>query len=391
MSEWRPDHPIYVDTPAILANAVTAWQAAPALAVDTEANSLHSYTERTSLIQVSTRDQDYIVDPIALTDLDAFGALLADPTIEKVLHAAENDILALKRDYGFAAHNVFDTMLASRILGLPRVGLGDLIRENFGVSLDKRMQRYDWSTRPLDPAALAYATEDTHYLLDLRDHLYQQLVAADRWEEARQEFERLGRAEPVQRVFDPDAFWRVKGAHDILPRERAVLRELYRFRDDQARQLDRPPFKVLADASLVELSRAQPQSSDDLRRLTHLSHYQARKYGPAILAAVRAGQGAPIPYRPRDNDRPDDATLERFEALRAWRKATAAERGIEPDVLLSNAALWTLARRLPATVDEIAAHDIMTDYKLRRYGESLLALLHTAPNEQTPPAPGAPN
>ena len=350
MSEWRPDHPIYVDTPAILANAVTAWQAAPALAVDTEANSLHSYTERTSLIQVSTRDQDYIVDPIALTDLDAFGALLADPTIEKVLHAAENDILALKRDYGFAAHNVFDTMLASRILGLPRVGLGDLIRENFGVSLDKRMQRYDWSTRPLDPAALAYATEDTHYLLDLRDHLYQQLVAADRWEEARQEFERLGRAEPVQRVFDPDAFWRVKGAHDILPRERAVLRELYRFRDDQARQL-----------------------------------------GPAILAAVRAGQGAPIPYRPRDNDRPDDATLERFEALRAWRKATAAERGIEPDVLLSNAALWTLARRLPATVDEIAAHDIMTDYKLRRYGESLLALLHTAPNEQTPPAPGAPN
>lgn len=379
MSEWRPDHPVYIDTPIALDEAAAAWRAAPALAVDTEANSLHSYTERTSLIQVSTRDQDYILDPIALTGLNALGVLLADPGIEKVFHAAENDILALKRDYGFVAHNVFDTMLASRILGLPRVGLGDLIRENFGVSLDKRMQRYDWSTRPLDPAALAYATEDTHYLLDLRDQLYRQLMAADRWEEARQEFERLGRAEPVQRVFDPDAFWRVKGAHDIQPRERAVLRELYRFRDEQARQLDRPPFKVLADASLIELSRAQPHSTDDLRPLAHLSHYQARKYGVGILAAVKTGQSAPIPYRPRDNDRPDDATLERFEALRAWRKATAAERGVEPDVLLSNAALWTLARRVPTTVDEIAALDVMTDYKVRHYGDAILTVLRAGP------------
>ncbi len=378
MSEWRPDHPVYIDTPTALAEAVAAWRAAPALAVDTEANSLHSYTERTSLIQVSTRDQDYIVDPIALADLDAFGALLADSGIEKVLHAAENDILALKRDYGFVAHNVFDTMLASRILGLPRVGLGDLIREHFGVSLDKRMQRYDWSTRPLDPAALAYATEDTHYLLELRDRLYRQLMEADRWEEARQEFERLGRAEPVQRVFDPDAFWRVKGAHDIQPRERAVLRELYRFRDEQARELDRPPFKVLADATLIELSRTQPRDTDDLRRLAHLSHYQARKYGAGILAAIKTGQSAPTPHRPRDNDRPDDAMLERFEALRAWRKTIAAERGVEPDVLLSNAALWTLARRMPTTVDEIGALDVMTDYKLRSYGNAILAVLRAS-------------
>ena len=378
MSEWRPDHPVYIDTPTALAEAVAAWRAAPALAVDTEANSLHSYTERTSLIQVSTRDQDYIVDPIALADLDAFGALLADSGIEKVLHAAENDILALKRDYGFVAHNVFDTMLASRILGLPRVGLGDLIREHFGVSLDKRMQRYDWSTRPLDPAALAYATEDTHYLLELRDRLYRQLMEADRWEEARQEFERLGRAEPVQRVFDPDAFWRVKGANDIQPRERAVLRELYRFRDEQARELDRPPFKVLADATLIELSRTQPRDTDDLRRLAHLSHYQARKYGAGILAAIKTGQSAPTPHRPRDNDRPDDAMLERFEALRAWRKTIAAERGVEPDVLLSNAALWTLARRMPTTVDEIGALDVMTDYKLRSYGNAILAVLRAS-------------
>lgn len=386
MSEWRPDYPIYVDTPAALDEAVAIWQGSPSLAMDTEANSLHSYTERTSLIQVSTRDRDFIVDPIALTDLEGLRPLLTNPAIEKVFHAAENDILALKRDYGFVVVNVFDTMLASRILGLPRVGLGDLIRENFGVTLDKRMQRYDWATRPLDPAALAYAIEDTHYLLDLRDRLHRQLIQTDHWDEARQEFERLGRAEPVLRVFDPDAFWRVKGAHDIQPRERAVLRELYTFRDEQARQLDRPPFKVMSDATLIALSRAQPRSTDDLRRVTELSHYQARKYGTGILAAIKVGQSASTPPRRRDHDRPDDAMIERFEVLRAWRKATAAERGIEPDVLMSNAALWTLARRVPTTVDEMAALDVMTDYKLRRYGDAILAVLRAAPGDIRPPA-----
>jgi ribonuclease D len=350
--------PRYINSSTGLAQAIAEWAVEPALAVDTEANSLHSYTERTSLIQVSTRDQDYLVDPIALTDLSALGPVLADPSIEKVFHAAENDILGLKRDFGLSPQGVFDTMLASRILGIPRVGLADLLREHFGVTLDKRMQRYDWSTRPLDPAALAYAVEDTHYLLPLRDILRAQLETAGRWEEARQEFERLGRTTPVARVFDTEAFWRVKGAYEIGPRERAVLRELYRYRDEQARALDRPPFKVLSDGLLIELSRAQPRSLDELRRSNILSHFLVRRYGQGVLEAIRTGQSAPTPQRPRDQDRPDETVMERYERLRVWRKAAGADHGVDPDVILSNAALWTLARQAPRTLEAIAALDV---------------------------------
>ncbi|MFN8484614.1 MAG: ribonuclease D [Anaerolineae bacterium] len=365
----------YISAPTDLSTALAEWTAVPALAVDTEANSLHSYTEHTSLVQVSTRHGDYIIDPIAVPDLSPLAPLFANPSIEKVFHAAENDILGLKRDFGFEVHGIFDTMLASRILGMPRVGLADLLQEAFGVTLDKRMQRYDWGTRPLDPAALAYAAEDTHYLLPLRDRLTEALVAADRWEEARQEFERLGRVSPTLRTFDADGFWRVKGVYEVAPRERAIVRELYRFRDEQARAADRPPFKVLSDSILIRLAQAQPHSLDELRRAEILTPYLLRRYGQGVLAAVRAGQSAPIPQRQRDHDRPDEETQGRFEALRVWRKATGAERGVDPDVILSNAALWALARRAPATLAALQALDVMTDYKSRVYGEQIIAVL----------------
>lgn len=367
--------PVYINTPASLAHAATEWSAAPALAIDTEANSLHSYSERIALIQISTRDRDYIVDPFALDDLSPLAPILDDPRIEKVFHAAENDILGLKRDFGYSVHGVFDTMWASRILGIPRIGLADLLREHFDVTLDKRMQRYDWNTRPLDPAALTYAVEDTHYLLGLRDILYSQLVAADRWEEARQEFERMGRVTPTPRTFDAESFWRVKGVYDIQPRERAILRELYRYRDEQAREADRPPFKVLADSLLIELSKAQPRTLEELRRAQILTPYLMRRFGRGVIDAVREGLEAPIPQRPRDGDRPDDTILERFEALRVWRKTAGAARGIDPDVVLSNAALWTLARQSPRTLDALMALDVMSEYKAGLYGLAILGIL----------------
>ncbi|MFN8498136.1 MAG: HRDC domain-containing protein [Anaerolineae bacterium] len=365
----------YISTPAALTTALAEWALAPALAVDTEANSLHSYTEHPSLVQISTRQADYIIDPIALPDLSSVAPLFADAAIEKVFHAAENDILGLKRDFGFEVHGIFDTMLGSRILGMPRVGLADLLQEAFGVTLDKRMQRYDWGTRPLDPAALAYAAEDTHYLLPLRDKLAEALVAADRWEEARQEFERLGRVSPTPRTFDTEAFWRVKGMYEVSPRERAIVRELYRFRDEQARAADRPPFKVLSDSILIRLAQAQPHTLDEMRRSEILTPYLLRRYGQGALAAIRAGQTAPIPQRQRDHDRPDEDTQARFEALRAWRKGVGAARGVDPDVVLSNAALWTLARRAPTTLEALQALDVMTEYKSRLYGEQILAVL----------------
>ena len=168
--------PVLVDTQAGFEAMMAVLVREPILALDTESDSLYRYYYKVCLIQVSTPAIDYVVDPLHLPDLAAFGSLMADPAIEKVFHAAENDILVMKRDLGFRFCNIFDTMLAARILGWPRVGLAALLAEHFGIELDKRTQLTDWGQRPLTPVQLSYAGLDSHYLLPFRDLLHQELA-----------------------------------------------------------------------------------------------------------------------------------------------------------------------------------------------------------------------
>ncbi|HID88596.1 MAG TPA: ribonuclease D, partial [Anaerolineae bacterium] len=179
------------------------------VAVDTESNSLYAYHERVCLIQFSTRDADYIVDPLAGLDLSPLGDLFADPAVQKVFHAAEQDVANLKRDFGFRFDSLFDTMWAARILGWPRVGLADVLWETFGVRTDKRYQRYNWGKRPLPPEALKYASRDTHYLLPLRDLQVEALERSGRMEEAAEVFAQLAETPPASNPFGPSAFWRL--------------------------------------------------------------------------------------------------------------------------------------------------------------------------------------
>ena len=135
------------------------------IAVDTESNSLHAYRERVCLLQFSTAQQDYVLDPLAMTDLSALGPVLLDPAIEKIFHAAEYDILCLRRDYGFGFDNIFDTMQAGRILGRKLAGLDRLLEDKFGLKVSKRLQKADWGARPLSPELLAVRGPG-HSLLD---------------------------------------------------------------------------------------------------------------------------------------------------------------------------------------------------------------------------------
>ena len=146
-----------LDTPAALEALSVELRGEPALALDTESDSLYRYHYRVCVIQLSTATADYILDPLNLPDLALLGTWLADPTVEKVFHAAENDILVLKRDFGFAFARIFDTMLAARILGWQRVSLAALLAEQYGVKLDKRAQLTDWGRRPLSREQLSYA------------------------------------------------------------------------------------------------------------------------------------------------------------------------------------------------------------------------------------------
>jgi ribonuclease D len=364
-----------IDTPATFEVLLAELRTARILAFDTESDSLYRYFYKVCVIQLSTGKADYIIDPLGLPDMAPLGELMADPDVEKIFHAAENDILVLKRDFGFEFASIFDTMLAARILGWRQVGLAALLQEHFGVKLDKRAQLTDWGRRPLTPEQLSYAHLDSHYLLPLRELLLQELKERDRWNEARETFSALPRVTYVEKPFDPEGYWRNKGARDLSPQGLAVLRELYLWRDAKARDLDLPPFKVIDDRSLAHLSEAQPQRAGELA----LSSYQANHFGREVLEAIRRGQGAlppPLPARAHHNGfRPDPDTMARYDRLRAWRTNCAARRGVESDVVLTNDVILAVARAAPATMEELSALDVLGPWKLQEYGPDLLNVL----------------
>jgi ribonuclease D len=348
--------------------------AQPAVAVDTESNSLYAYQERICLIQLSIPAADFLVDPLAGLNLQPLGEIFADPAIQKVFHAADQDVAGLKRDFRFRFSNLFDTMWAGRILGWPRVGLGAILEELFSVKANKRYQRYNWGERPLRPEALAYARLDVHYLLPLRDRQIKELAQAGRSEEAGEVFEELAQTAGATSPYGPEAFWRVKGAQRLRERERAVLWELYLWRDRVAQARDRPPFKVISDMALVALARSRPRAWRELEGIAGLTPYLIGRYGRALLSAVQRGEQGPAPRFPR-RPRPPSAVLERYRALQSWRKELAAARGVDPDVILSNATLQTLARQNPATLEDMAGTAGLSPWKHRVYGPEILRVL----------------
>jgi ribonuclease D len=367
--------PAVVTSSAQLAALLQALCDEPFVAVDTESNSLYAYQEQVCLIQLSIPSADYIVDALAELDLSPLAHLFADPNVEKIFHAAEYDVMCLKRDFGFTFANLFDTMWAARILGWPRVGLGDVLKDLFDVRTNKRYQRYNWGKRPLDHKALVYASIDTHYLLPLRHLQADGLMQKKRWEEAQEVFDQIAATEPASNGFDPKEFWRTKGAFDLARREQAVLRELCIWRDGEALRQDRPHFKVLHDRALVALAQARPRTREELANVEGIKPYHARRHGKRILQAIEQGLHARPPKLPPPPPRHSEEEVERYEALRAWRKKVAAEREVDVDVVVCNAVLWKLAEQNPRTIEDLQAIEGLGPWKRKAYGEAILGVL----------------
>lgn len=367
---------VYIDTDAGLADLVERLTAEPLIAFDTESNSLFAYREQVCLIQISTRSADYVVDPLAPLDVRRLGPLLANPAVEKVFHAAEYDLICLKRDYGFAINNLFDTMLAARVCGYKNIGLGTLLGEIVGVTLDKSHQRDDWGKRPLPADALQYAQMDTHYLPQLHDYFAQRLAELERWEEARESFAEMAAVPAgVRAEFDPEGFWRIAQPNQLSRREAAILRELVLFREDTARQRNLPPFKVVTDKALVGLAQAAPTTLDGLEKVDGVGPGHVRRYGQSLLAAIRRGQSAKLPTPPPPDPPTDPLLVERFSALREWRKERAQARGVESDVIVSRDALWELAAQMPASTEDLRSISSLGAWRAARYGDEILTVL----------------
>lgn len=347
------------------------------IAIDLEANSLFAYRERVCLIQVSITGQDYIIDPLTDLDLSGLGAIIRDPKVEKVFHAAEYDLILLKRQYGWVLNNLFDTMWAARILGYARCGLANLLNKFYKVKVDKRHQKANWSKRPLPINQLTYAQMDTHFLLSLRDKFAAELEARGRMEEAQEIFSEQSRVQVNSSKFDPDSFWSITGVHDLKPQQQAIVKALHVYRDKLASQQNRPPFKVYDDRTIIELAAAEPKQIEDLPELHGMSKGQIRRYGRKLLRVISKAQRAPIPKKPSTNSRrPPDEIVNRYERLRNWRKKRAQARSVESDVILSRDILWDLAWKNPQTPEDLDAIRSLGPWKQEEYGDEILYVLN---------------
>ncbi len=373
--------PRLVATPDDLAGLVRAWRREPVLAIDTEAASFHRYHNRIYLIQVSTREETAIVDPLGVGSLDEFGRLLADPKVEVVFHDADYDLRLFDHQYGLQVRGLFDTRVAAEFLNEPGLSLAALLQKNFGVTVDKRFQRADWSRRPLSEEMLAYAAADTSHLVALRDRLAERLEAAGRMAWAREEFALL---EQVRWSPDEDrepGWLRIKGAKALTRRQLAILRELHGWRAALADQLDRAEFRILGNEALLAMAREAPQTPEALEAIKGLGKETAARRGKALLAAVRRGLKLPekdLPRLERPPRRPREPEYEaRLARLKDARGRIAARLDLEPGLVCPNSMLEQVARAEPADLGALAAVPGMRRWQVEAFGPEVVAALRT--------------
>jgi ribonuclease D len=347
------------------------------IAVDTEADSLHSYFDKTCLIQISVADADYVVDPLTKIDLAKFGALLADPSITKVLHGGDYDVRILDRDFGFGVHNLIDTSICAQLLGYDAFGLAALLEKHFGVKLNKVHQRADWSMRPLSADMLEYAALDTHYLIALAAKLRDELTELGRWEWAVEEFSRLESVRHREREESEETWRKLKNLGNLDRRSLAIIRDLHAWRDVLAREADKPPFKVIGNDALIDIAREKPQSPQDLSSIKSVSRYHSGRFGKEIARIVRAAMEIDEAALPEKNDPKPwirDRQLEaRINRMKAARDKIARELKIDAAILAPRHVLAAIATS--GNLDEAGA---MREWQKKVAGEALLAAMNPA-------------
>ena len=354
---------------------------APEVAVDTEADSFFSYREKVCLVQITALEHDWIVDPLAGLDLGGLGRMLEDPSKTKVFHDGEYDILIMKRDYGFRFSNLFDTRVAAATLGSQAPGLASVLKERFGVELDKSMQRSNWAQRPLSEKQLAYARLDTHFLLPLMHHQKADLAQMDRAVIVEGECKRLEGIEPAGDRFHEDDYARLKGVRNLLPEARAVLRELYATRERLAESINEPPFRVVNNETLMLIAERAPRAPHELMRVPGFSSKQGRRWGDELLDAVARGVAAePVKRLPQLPSKDgtggfDGAQHELHERLKSWRKDEAARLGFDAAYLLNRHVLLHLTQHKPRTPEELRAIEGLHAWQAERHGDAILAVI----------------
>lgn len=365
---------IFIDTQPAFEQAMARVARERLVAIDTEADSLHSYFDKVCLIQISIPGEDLIIDPLRKLDLSALGSILANAEVTKVLHGADYDLRILHRDFGFTTSNLVDTVICAQLLGYEAIGLAALLGRYFALSVDKSHQRADWARRPLPRVMLEYAATDTRHLIALSAEMRRELQQIGRWEWALEEFARLETIRFMEKGDDEEGFRRLKGIAGLDRRSLGVARALYQWRDELARSADRPPFKIFGNDVIVEVAKAKPAATEALAEIKAISPAYRRRHGREIIRRVREAISAPEEMLPAKGDaRPwsrDKALESRVARLKTIRDHKAKELKIDPGVLAPRHVLTAIAAT--RDLDQVPA---MRDWQKRVLGDALLQVL----------------
>mgnify|MGYP000953392140 CR=1 FL=1 len=360
-----------------LAAVCDALEGEKEIAFDLEADSLHHYREKVCLLQVSDRENTWLIDPLAFNDLSPLGGILASKGRLTVFHGGDYDIRSLYRDFGITVASMFDTMIAAQFCGVTEFGLAALLRENFGIELDKRFQKADWSRRPLTAEMADYAAKDTAYLLGLSDRLRQRLEQLGRLAWVEEECAMVASARMAEKGEGP-LFLNCKGAGRLDRRSLAVLEELLQFRDKEAQTLDRPPFKVISSETLIILAEKQPKSVHEMNGVSGLTPKLQERYGSRLLAAVQRGMALSpesLPRFPRGRGEPNPGIKGRLARLRQWREGISRELNLAPGLVAPNWLLERVAEQMPKAVEPLSQVQGIRRWQLSLWGEELLKQL----------------
>ena len=373
--------PIFVDDDAGFQALLERLGGASEIAIDTEADSFFHYQERVSLIQITIGEEDYVVDPLCGIDLSGLGTILADPDKIKIFHDGEYDVLIMKRDFDFQFAGLFDTRVAAAALGVDKPGLASVVSARFGVDLDKSQQRSDWSRRPLTPEQIEYARQDTRFLLPMMHQMRAELEERGRSAIHDGECRRLEALVPAERQFNPDEFIRIKGARALNLEAMSVLRQLFIWRNGEAKERDVPAFKVLGNVPLMELARIAPSSQQAMERIKGLSPKVTRRLGSTILSVIEQGRSlgplAGIPKLPAKDGTSalDEMQQELHERLKSWRRDQAAQEGFDSSLVLNRRTLLSLAQLRPTDLAQLESADGIQVWQVEGYGQDLLRVV----------------
>jgi len=354
----KTSRPQWIATPEDLREMAGKCREQGRFALDTEADSMHSYFHKTCLIQVTTGQEDFIIDPLHLgpEDLEALWEILADPFITVMMHGSDYDMRVLDRDFGVHIKALIDTQEMALILGEEKTGLSALLGKEFGIVLDKKYQRADWGRRPLSPEMIAYAAADTRHLEALVDRLRQRLIEKSRLKWAEEEFRRLESVRHVEKEVDSCAFEKVKGGTRLGGRSRNRLYGLFQWRDQEARRRNVPPFKILGNQALVTLASHEGEFRPELLgSLPGLSPRVLQRWSRVLLPILRHPPEAPPRIRKHHDAVLTSSQRRRFQALAARRNQIADQLGIQEGLLCPKALLLALStsEEHPVTAEDL--------------------------------------